>query len=86
MVTVCCLILSPNTFQRFQEFAQADSEALGHTYHNTAQYLPATGQWAIPLSDDVAARLEERRAPGQSDDDLLNEVLTAQRISTNVRQ
>lgn len=86
MARVRFLMLSPQTYRRFEEFARADCEALGRTFHSTALYQPTTDQWAIPLSEDVASRLEGRRAPGQSDDELLDEVLTVQYTSTNMSQ
>lgn len=86
MANIRFLIVSPRTYRRFEDFARADCEALGRGFHNTAEYQPTTDQWAIPLSEEVSARLERRRSPGQSDDELLNEVLITLASSTNMRQ
>jgi hypothetical protein len=86
MANVRFLIVSPRTYRRFEDFARTDCEARGRGFQNTAQYQPTTDQWVIPLSDEVSARLEGRRSPGQSDDELLNEVMTALATSNNMRQ
>lgn len=76
MPVVNCLVLSAAVFHRFNAWCNADAEAHYRRFVETA-FQHDDGTFAVPLSRDVAHALERIRSPGQSDDELVLQLLDA---------
>jgi hypothetical protein len=75
------IILRPETARRWRAFAVRYAESFGNKFIDTSKEL-ADGSITFNISKDVHDGLERLRAPGMSDDALIESIIDAENAGT----
>lgn len=69
------ICIEDSTFEMLKRFCKADAEAEGRQFTTAGAYRIRTGQWNVPLDDDV---WEALRTISEDDDEAIKRAITGQ--------